>query len=212
MDRFRWFVAALLVCVALDASAASINVVGLSKNKAFVAVDGEAPKGVAVGETIAGFKLLSVDGDAATFLVDGHRETIAMGSYLARPNRQDRPRAVLGWDSRGHYVAQGQINGSPTRFLVDTGATVVVLSMAEADRLGIRYGNAPQATAATANGTVPYRVVKLDRVKVGDVEVTNVDAGVIEGSYDGPNLLGMSFLSRMEVTRDGASMVLIRRF
>lgn len=211
MRRSSWLAATLLFCAA-NAFAASINVVGLFPNKAVVAIDGEAPRSVAVGETIGGVKLLAVDHDGATFLVDGRRETIAMGSYLARPNRQDRPRAVLGSDSRGHYVAQGQINGSPTRFLVDTGATLVVLSMAEANRLGIRYREAPQEMASTANGTVPYRLVKLDRVKVGDVEVTNVDAGVIEGSYDGPNLLGMSFLSRMEVTRDGASMVLIRRF
>ena len=209
--RRSWCLGAALLLVASAGFAASINVVGLSKNKAFVAIDGEPPRGIAVGESIGGVRLLAVDGNGATFLVDGRRETIPMGSYLARPS-QDRPRAVLGSDSRGHYVAQGSINGSSTRFLVDTGATVVVLSMAEADRLGIRYREAPQALAATANGTVPYRIVKLDRVKVGEVEVTNVDAGVIEGNYNGPNLLGMSFLSRMEVTRDGESMVLMRRF
>jgi aspartyl protease family protein len=53
--------------------------------------------------------------------------------------------------------------------------------------------------------------VKLDRVKVGNVELTNVDAGVVE-DYAGPALLGMSFLSRTEVSRDGANMVLTRRF
>ena len=212
MRRSRWFVAACLWCCAQAASAASINVVGVFPNKAVVAIDGAAPHSIAVGETIAGFKLLSVDGNGATFLVDGRRQTIAMGSYLARPNDRDRAKAVLGADGRGHYVAQGTINGTATRFLVDTGATLVVLSLAEANRLGIHYRDAPQSLASTANGTVSYRVVKLDRVKVGDVELTNVEAGIIEGSYDGPNLLGMSFLSRMEVTRDGANMVLIRRF
>ena len=88
----------------------------------------------------------------------------------------------------------------------------MVLGTAEADRLGIAYKQAPRGGATTANGTVGYRIVRLDRVKVGDVELTNVEAGVLEGGYDGPPLLGMSFLSRTEVSRDGQSMVLTRRY
>ncbi len=175
-------------------------------------VDGGNPRSLSVGDSLAGFRLVAVDGGGATFVVDGRRQRIAMGSYLARPGERDRATAVLSADDRGHYVAQGTINGTATRFLVDTGATMVVLSAAEANRLALRWRDAPRSIASTANGTVPFRVVKLDRVKVGDVELTNVDAGVIEGSYDGPNLLGMSFLSRTEVARDGASMVLTRRF
>jgi aspartyl protease family protein len=193
------------------AIAATINVVGIFPNKAVVTVDGAAPRSVSVGDTVGGFKLVSVGPDSATFVVDGKRQTIAMGSYFARPNNHDRTTAVLATDNRGHYVAQGSVNGNATRFLVDTGATMVVLSANEAKRLGVAYEQAPKSMVTTANGTVPYRVVKLDRVKVGDVELTNVDAGIIDG-YDGPNLLGMSFLSRTEVTRDGVSMVLTRRF
>ncbi len=200
------------VLVAAAADAATLDVVGLFPDKAVVTVDGGVPHSVSVGEAIAGFKLVGVDAAGATFMVDGRRQRIAMGSYLARPSEHDRATAVLSADDRGHYVANGTINGTTTRFLVDTGATMIVLSLAEADRLALRYRDAPHSMATTANGTVPYRVVKLDRVKVGDVELTNVDAGIIEGAYDGPNLLGMSFLSRTEVTRDGANMVLTRRF
>jgi len=103
------------------------------------------------------------------------------------------------------------VNGTSTRFLVDTGATMVVISSREADRLKVAYRQASQSMAQTANGRVTYRTVTLDRIKVGDVELTNIEAGVLEG-YDGPNLLGMSFLSRTEVSRDGQSMVLTRRF
>ncbi len=208
----RVVVGVLAALLSAAGSAATLDVVGVFPDKAVVTVDGGSPRSVSVGESVAGFKLVAVDGAGATFVVDGKRQRIAMGSYLARPNGHDRASAVLSADDRGHYVAQGFVNGTSTRFLVDTGATMVVLSVAEANRLGLRFREAPLSMATTANGTVPYRVMKLDRIKVGDVELTNVDAGVIEGSYDGPNLLGMSFLSRTEVTRDGDSMVLTRRF
>ena len=211
---FRARLLALLVPLALTsgAHAASLSVVGLFPGKAVVAVDGAAPRSVAIGESVAGYRLLAIGADSATFLVDGRRQTIAMGSYFGGRAANNRPSAMLAADSRGHYMADGAVNGVPTRFLVDTGATLVVLSANEATRLGIAYRQAPQSTANTANGAVPFRVVRLDRVKVGDVELNNVEAGVMEAGYDGPPLLGMSFLSRTEVSRDGQSMVLTKRF
>jgi aspartyl protease family protein len=212
MVRFRRAACALwLALTACDATAAKLDVVGVFPGKAVVTIDGAAPRSVNVGETVAGFKLLSVTGDGATFLVDGRRQTVAMGSYIAGTPAHGRATAVLGADSRGHYLTQGTVNGASTPFLVDTGATVVIISVKEAERLRLAWKQAPQGSANTANGQVSYRMLKLDRVKVGDVELTNVDAGIIEG-YDGPNLLGMSFLSRTEVSRDGANMVLTRRF
>ena len=219
MGSVRGF-ALLMLGMAFGAHAATIDVVGLFPGKAVVAVDGAAPRSVGVGESIAGYKLLSVGADSASFLVDGKRQTISMGSYLGSKesnngasNRTNaRSNAILSVDSRGHYMADGTVNGVPTRFLVDTGATLVILSANEATRLGVAYRQAPQAMAGTANGAVPYRVVKLDRIKVGEVELNNVEAGVMEGGYDGPVLLGMSFLSRTEVSRDGQSMVLTKRY
>ncbi len=201
-----------LLAIASGAHAATLSVVGLFPGKAVVAVDGAAPRSVAIGESVAGYKLLAIGADSATFLVDGKRQTFAMGSYFGGRAGSNRASAMLAADSRGHYMADGAVNGVPTRFLVDTGATLVVLSANEANRLGIPYRQAPQATANTANGAVPYRVVRLDRVKVGGVELNNVEAGVMEAGYDGPPLLGMSFLSRTEVSRDGQSMVLTKRF
>lgn len=201
-----------LSLVAVAASAANVDVVGLFPGKAVVAVDGGPPHSISVGDTVAGMKLVAVGSNDATFLVDGKRKTVAMGSYLAGRSNEHRASATLTLDSRGHYTAQGSINGASTRFLVDTGATMVVLSQAEADRLAIDYKRGQQGIANTANGPVPFRLVKLDRVKIGDVELVQVDAGVMQGAYDGPVLLGMSFLSRTEVTRDGQSMILTKRF
>jgi aspartyl protease family protein len=194
-----------------SASAAKIDVVGVFPGKAVVSVDGAAPRSISVGDTVAGYKLVAVGGDSATFMADGRRQTVSLGSYVAGSSDHGRATAFLTADGSGHYIAQGAINGSSIRFLVDTGATMVVISSREADRLGLAYKQAPQGGASTANGRVAFRMVRLDRIKIGDVELTNIEAGVLEG-YDGPNLLGMSFLSRTEVSRDGQSMVLTRRY
>jgi len=212
MRLARPLMAALVLgAAAVDASAAKIDVVGVFPGKAVVSIDGGGPRSISVGDTVAGFKLVAVNGEVATFLVDGRRQTVPMGSYVAGSSDHGRATAVLGADGSGHYMAQGAVNGTSTRFLVDTGATMVVISSREADRLKVAYRQASQSMAQTANGRVTYRTVTLDRIKVGDVELTNIEAGVLEG-YDGPNLLGMSFLSRTEVSRDGQSMVLTRRF
>ena len=212
MRVVRPVLAAVALAVAVDASAAKIDVVGVFPGKAVVSVDGGGPRSISVGDTVAGFKLVAVNGEVATFLVDGRRQTVAMGSYVAGTSDHGRATAVLGADGSGHYMAAGAVNGLSTRFLVDTGATMVVISAREADRLKLAYRQAPQSLAQTANGRVSYRMVKLDRIRIGEVELTNIEAGVLEGGYDGPNLLGMSFLSRTEVSRDGLSMVLTRRF
>ena len=64
----------------------------------------------------------------------------------------------------------------------------------------------------TANGTTAGHLVKLDKVKVGGIELTNVDGVVLEQGLGAVGLLGMSFLNRVEMQRDGQTMTLIRRF
>ncbi len=64
----------------------------------------------------------------------------------------------------------------------------------------------------TANGMATAYALKLDTVRVGDIVLNNVDAAVMEGNPMPFALLGMSFLNRMEMKREGQTMVLIRRF
>ena len=95
--------------------------------------------------------------------------------------------------------------------LVDTGATMVALPAADAVRFGINYKNGRPAYVNTANGAVPAYLVKLDSVKVGDIELHQVDAVVQEQGLP-IILLGMSFLNRTEMRREGEQMVLTKRF
>ena len=64
----------------------------------------------------------------------------------------------------------------------------------------------------TANGATAGYLVKLDKVKVGGIELTNVEGVVLEEGLGAVGLLGMSFLNRVEMQRDGQTMTLIRRF
>jgi aspartyl protease family protein len=108
-------------------------------------------------------------------------------------------------------MVQGQINGGSVRMLLDTGATMIALPASEAVRLGIDYRKGQVAYLNTANGTVPAYQVKLNTVKVGDIEINQVDAVVQEQGLP-IILLGMSFLNRTEMRRDGQQMVLTKRF
>jgi aspartyl protease family protein len=97
----------------------------------------------------------------------------------------------------GHYWAEAAVNGQRVRFLVDTGATVVALTPADAQRLGIQPASLTyDANVATANGQAHGAGVKLTRVSVGSTHVDNVDALVIDKGLE-TSLLGMSYLGRL---------------
>lgn len=204
--------AASLLLLAQPVQAADINVVGLFANKAVLVIDGRPPKTYSVGNSISeGVKLVSVNASAATFAINGKRETIAIGEHVNR-NASSGPASVtLKADSRGHFMAQGQINGGTVQMLLDTGATMIALPAADARRLGIDYKRGQVGYLNTANGTVPAYRVKLNTVKVGDIELNQVDAVVQEQGLP-VILLGMSFLNRTAMQRDGEQMVLTKRF
>jgi aspartyl protease family protein len=205
-----------LVALALFAShafAVEVTLVGLIGAKAIVVIDGGAPRTLAAGQkTAEGVVLLGTEKEAASFEIEGRKRTLHMGQAYSAATRAGRQQITLSAGPSGHFVTIGSINGGSVRFLVDTGATLVALPAAEARRLGIDYLHGQRGQVQTANGAaVAYRV-KLDTVRIGDIEVNNVDALVSEGDTMGVTLLGMSFLNRMEMKRDGESMTLTRRY
>ena len=210
-------IAALLFLSLCGAAvAADVNLNGIVGTKALVVIDNGKPHWLATGETSPeGVKLISVGSDSAVIVMDGKRETLTMGQSVrlgggARPSGAQS--ATLWPDARGHFVATGAINGIAVRFLVDTGATQVSLSNSEAKRLGINYIAGQKTLTSTANGVVPTYRVKLVEVRVGDIVLNNVDGTVHVGDNLPIVLLGMSFLNRMDMKRDGEKMVLTKRF
>ncbi len=210
MQRMIATIAAVLL--AMPAWATDVSVVGLFPNKAVLVVDDAPPKTYSVGSTIAdGIRLVASDRNGATIESNGRRRTIAIGEYISRRPRDSRASATLQADSLGHYMAQGQINGGAVQMLLDTGASLVAIPASEADRLGIDYSKGSISRLRTANGVVVAHRVVLDSVKVGDIEIHQVEA-VVQDSGLPFILLGMSFLNRTAMQREGQQMVLTRRY
>jgi aspartyl protease family protein len=206
--------AASVATIPVEALATDVNVIGLFPGKALVVIDRGAPRTLAVGQrTPEGVVLLSADSRAAVLEIDGKRERLEMGRHFETSSQASGPQHVtLSPDGRGHFSAEGTINDSRVRFLVDTGATFVTLPAAEAARLGIDAVKGRPGVSQTANGSVPVRRVMLDSVKVGDITLYNVEAVVQQGPGLDMTLLGMSFLSRTEIRADGANLVLTKRY
>jgi len=204
--------AAGLTLIALQSQAADISVIGVFPGKAVLVVDGRSPKTYSVGNTVtAGIKLVAVGQNNATFDANGKKQIIDLGEHVNRIAPSSGSSVTLSADERGHFVVQGQINGGTMRMLVDTGASMVSMSAADAIRLGIDYKKGQPGYVNTANGVAPVYQVKLDSVKVGDIVLNQVD-GLVQEKGLPFTLLGMSFLNRTEMRRDGDQMVLTKRY
>jgi aspartyl protease family protein len=207
------FIALLLFFLCSAAGAADVALIGLIGDKAAVlAVDGGEPKTVKVGQKWSGISVISVERGQATVEIEGKRRVLQIGQhYRASAAASSRESVTLAADTRGHFVAAGAVNGVHVRFMVDTGASVVVLPAADASRIGIDYRKGQRAVMQTAAGPADGYIVRLDRVRLGAIELSNVEAVVMEQGL-GMALLGMTFLNRVEMKRDGQTMMLIRRF
>ena len=194
------------------ALAASVSVMGLFKDKAIVSIDGGKPRTLSVGQVVQGVKLISADSGSASFEVEGKPRTLSMGqSFAGGPATGERQSISLTADARGHFAAAGSLNGYPVSFLVDTGATSIAINAAEAKRMGLDYRSGQAVGVSTAGGVVPAWRVKFNTVKVGSITLNQVDGMVVETGLN-MSLLGMSFLNRMEMRRDGQTMTLIQRY
>jgi aspartyl protease family protein len=196
-----------------SAQAADIGVVGLFPGKAVLVVDGNPPKIYAVGSSIAdGARLLSTDSATATIELNGKRQTLTLGQHVHRSAVSTNASVTLQADGHGQFVAKGQINGGGSMdMLVDTGASLISIPAADARRMGINYKAGRQGRSSTANGIVNIYIVNLDSIKIGDIELHQVEASVHEGQLP-IILLGMSFLNRMDMRRNGEQMILSKRF
>ena len=183
-------------------------------DKALLVIDG-TPRTVAAGSTVHGVKLIRVSGSEAVVEVKGQRHVLSLGGAHANLGAAQATgggsQIVLSAGPGGHVVAGGAINGKAVRFLVDTGATYVSMDAAEADRLGIDFHKGQRGLSNTANGQIVVYRVSLDSVRVGDVQIYNVDALVGQMPME-QVLLGNSFLTRFQMKRENDTMTLSKQF
>ena len=211
---FQFLSVAIVGSGAVVAQGAEVELAGVFGNKAVLIVDGGVPKTLAVGErTRDGLQLVEVSAGAAVIEVEGRRQKLALGAAPMRAEQSESTSSGVNLlaDSRGHHFSAGSINGASVRFLVDTGASMVSLGMADARRAGIDYQRGRPGISETASGRVRVWQVRLDTVRLGDITLHGVDGVVHENDFPFV-LLGMSFLSRMEMQHEGNRLILRKRF
>ncbi|MBS4009622.1 MAG: TIGR02281 family clan AA aspartic protease [Roseovarius sp.] len=150
--------------------------------------------------------LIFVGALAAVGLWEDIRQTVRPMQSVVAGDRIEVPRAP-----DGHYYLTVEIEGVPVRFVVDTGASQIVLSQSDAERIGLDTKSlAYLGRAYTANGEVRTAPVRLESLAVGPVRHENLRAVVNQGEMD-QSLLGMEYLQRfssIEIT--GGRLVLTR--
>jgi aspartyl protease family protein len=211
----RTMIAAIMLLAACGAGAVEkISLQALFKDKAILVIDG-ARRVLACGDVSPeGIKLLTTDTaeEKAEIEIAGKRQVLDLGVVIASFASHEKGSVTLYPDHGGHFFADGLINGTSVRFMVDTGATVIAMSSVTAKRIGIDYiGNGHPGIASTPAGYVRTYDVSLNSVQVGGITMYNVNGSVIEGSNPRETLLGMSFLGQLDMKRDSDKMELTER-
>lgn len=111
-------------------------------------------------------------------------------------------------NAQGHYVVSGEINGQKVDFLLDTGATDVVVPEGIARKAGLEYGR--RSWAKTANGVIDVWNTRIAHIAIGDISLHDTPASINPHS-DGAILLGMSALGQVEFVQSGAWLTLRQR-
>jgi len=194
------------------AGAQDVGLAGVMGSKAMLMINGSEPQSVAVGQSLDGVKVVSVQGDQVVVEIGGRKRPLRVGQHAIGAAAADGSgKVIMTADNQGHFYTTGTVNGVSVRFLVDTGATMISLGASDARRIGLDFNRGQKGMTQTANGQSVVSKIQLDTVRIGDVSLHNVDA-LIHQTEMPMALLGMSFLNRMEMQRDGSTMTLKKRF
>lgn len=190
-----------------------VVVTGLFKDRAILDLDGTT-RILSVGMTSPeGVKLLSANSSEAVLEINGVARTYSLGEHIRGQYTPPLPGAsiTIAPDAQGMYQVAGSVNGFQVAFIVDTGATLVSLNRKTARRLGLNYKlDGIESRSTTASGVVPIWLVKLDRVRIGDIELRDVQASVHDTDFPDQALLGNSFLQRLHLERQGPLLKLVK--
>ena len=207
----RWIIGFMLVFTSL-AFAQELEVKMLAQGSALIDINGKQ-RMLRTGNTSPeGVTLVSADSQRAIVEVKGERQTLVLNRRIStRFNKASSAEVRIASARGGHHITPGRINGHPVEFMVDTGATTVALNYLEAERLGIDFLAGQEVQVSTANGKAKGFLVSLERVAVGNIELTQVEAIVSTSRSPEIILLGNSYLSRLNMAVEEGVLVLKAR-
>ncbi len=194
-------------------SATEVEVIALFTGKVVLRIDGKRRVLSEGDRSPEGVEVLAVNSERALLRVDGkeHRLTLQSGLVGGTYRRRESREVRLFRQPNGHFVTAGSINGHPVNLIVDTGASAVAINEPLARRLGLDYREAARVSVNTAGGIREAWRVRFDRVRLGDIELQQVEGIVMPGEQPSIPLLGMSFLRRLDTRTEGQVMVLRTR-
>lgn len=218
MQRQFCFTAFLLLSLLVLASpllAHDIQVVAVFSDRAVLTIDGERIQLQTGDMHPSGITLLATDVRNARvrLQIDQNTQELGIGGRIGGQYQTPaRANARVYRDSQGSFTATGSINGFAVRFLVDTGASAVVISATLAKRLNIDYTRGTLVSVATASGIELGYQINFSQVGLGNITQDNVSGLVLTGDAPHIALLGMSFLNRINLRNEADALILEQRF
>ena len=137
------------------------------------------------------------------FLKEQHNPNQVTNAYTDSDNFKE---VRLQRNREGHYLSSGTINNTTVIFLLDTGASNVVIPFHIAEKIGLKTGQ--KTHSVTANGTVSTYATRLDRISIGTIEIREVGASINPNTHEDVILLGMTFLKHLDFTQRGNTLTL----
>jgi len=194
------------------ASSGNLQVQALLRDMVVVQLDGKRITLFKGRAAVSGLQLISSDSYEAVIEYQGKRKKYYLGNQPVRthyPATTSTAKHQVWPDRHGMYFTAGSINGVGTSLLLDTGASVVAMNIYHARSFGIDLSHSyRRLNVKTASGQTTGYAVKLNTVRIGGIQLNNVDAVILQGSYPERVLLGMSFLKNVEMQRKNKMITL----
>ena len=202
-----------VLCAAVAQASPRVEVQALMKGSALLRIDQEQ-RLLRTGETsVEGVRLLSATPREAVVEIDGRRSTLTLSSRIA--GGFDAPEHVevqIARSANLQYITTASINGHRIPVLVDTGANSVAMNSADARRLGIDYLRGAPVRIRTASDVVRGYVVTIDKIVIGNITASYVEATVTEGDFPQRILLGTTFLQHVGMREENGVLYLRQKY
>jgi aspartyl protease family protein len=201
-----------LLSATLRASGASnsVEVEALLGDTAVLMINGQR-KTLRVGQSFAGVTLVAAQPTTATLEVNGRTESVGLSQRVGTNFEKAQEQVVtIPRNAMMQYQTSATINGRSVLVTVDTGANMVAISSEQARAMTIDYSAGTPVQVETASGMNSAYGVTLQSVSVGEIQVDNVPAMVVEGAYPANILLGMSYLQHVKFQEHNGILSLSR--